>query len=59
MWTKNFQIFKQDLEKAEEPDIKLTTPVESQKKQENSKNISLIDYEKAFDCVNHNKLENY
>ena len=25
MWTKNFQMFKLDLEKAEEPEIKLTT----------------------------------
>ena len=54
-----FQMFKLVLEKAEELEIKLPTSVESQKKQENSKNISLIDYEKAFDCVNHNKLENY
>ena len=34
----------------------MPTSVGSQKKQENSKNICLIDYEKAFDCVNHNKL---
>ena len=44
------------LEKAEEPEIKLPT---SWKKQENSrKNIDFcfIDYAKAFDCVDHNKL---
>ena len=29
MWTKNFQIFKLDLEKAEEPDIKLPTSIGS------------------------------
>ena len=36
MRTKNFQMFKLDLEKAEESEIKLPTPAESQKKQENS-----------------------
>ena len=50
-------MFKMDLEKAEEPRIKLTTSTGSQKKQENSrKNICFIDYTKAFDCVDHNKL---
>ena len=47
------------LEKAEEPEIKLPTSAGSWKKQENSrKNIyfSFIDYVKAFDCVDHNKL---
>ena len=34
MWTKNFQMFKLGLEKAEEPEIKLPTSVESSKKQE-------------------------
>ena len=34
----NFQMFKLDLEKAEEPEIKLPTSVGSQKKQENSRN---------------------
>ena len=36
----NFQMFKLDLEKAEEPEIKLPTCVGSQKKQENSRKIS-------------------
>ena len=55
----NFQIFKVDLEKAEEPEIKLPTSVGSLKKQESSrKNIyfCVIDYAKAFDHVDHNKL---
>ena len=39
MWTVNFQMFKLDLEKAEEPDIKLPTYAESLKKQENSRKI--------------------
>ena len=36
----NFQIFKLDLEKAEEPDIKLPTSVGSSKKQESSRETS-------------------
>ena len=56
----NFQMFKLVLEKAEEPEIKLPTSAGSSKKQEFQKNIYLcfIDYAKAFDCVDHNKLEN-
>ena len=59
MWTVNFQMFRLDLEKAEEPEIKLPTSVGSSKKQESSrKNIyfCFIDYAKAFDYVDHNKL---
>ena len=40
MWTVNFQIFKLDLEKAEEPEIKLPTSVGSPKKQESSRETS-------------------
>ena len=52
------QVFKLDLEKAEEPEIKLPTSTGSSKKQEFQKNIyfCFIDYAKAFDCVDHNKL---
>ena len=52
-------MFKLDLEKAEEPEIQLPTSAGSSKKQESSrKNIyfCFIDYAKAFDCVDHNKL---
>ena len=54
----NLQMFKLDLEKAEEPEIKLPTSVGSLKKQEFQKNIyfCFIDYAKAFYCVVHNKL---
>ena len=55
----DFQMFKLDLEKAEEPEIKLPTSFGSSKKQESSrKNIyfCFIDYAKAFDCMDHNKL---
>ena len=47
------------LEKAEEPEIKLPTFAGSSKKQESSRtniNFCFIDYAKAFDCVDHNKL---
>ena len=52
-------MFKLDLEKTVEPEIKLSTSVGSLKKKENTiKNIyfCFIDYTKAFDCVDHNKL---
>ena len=52
-------MFKLDLEKAEEPEIKLPTSVGSSKKaREFQKNIyfRFIDYVKVFDCVDHNKL---
>ena len=51
-------MFKLVLEKAEEPEIKLPTSDGSWKKQESSRSIyfCFIDYAKAFDCVDHNKL---
>ena len=51
-------MFKLDLEKAEEPEIKLPTSVGASRKQESSINIyfCFIDYAKTFDCVDHNKL---
>ena len=55
----NFQMFKLDLEKAEEAEIKLPIFVGfSKKAREFQRNIyfCFIDYVKAFDCVDHNKL---
>jgi len=51
-------MFKLVLEKEKVPEIKLPTSAESCKKQEFQKNIyfCFIDYAKAFDCVDHNKL---
>ena len=52
-------MFKLVLEKAEEPEIKLPTSAGPLKKRERSrKNVyfCFIDYAKAFDCVDHNKL---
>ena len=55
-------MYKMDLEKVEEPEIKLPTSAGSQKKQENSGKMStpviLTTSAKAFDCVDRNKLEN-
>ena len=52
---------KLDLEKAEEPEIKLQTFVGSLKNRENSRktSTSAFEYAKAFDCVGQNKLENF
>ena len=57
MWTKHFQMFKLDLENAEEPEIKLPTSIGLSKEQEFQKNIyfCFVDCTKAFDCVDHNK----
>ena len=53
-------MFTLDLKKAEEPEIKLPKYAGSPKKQEFQKNIyfCFIDYAKACNHVNHNKLEN-
>ena len=53
-----FQIFKLNLEKAQQPEIKLPTSVGSSKKaRESQKDIyfCFTDYAKAFDCVDHKK----
>ena len=49
-WTKNFEMFKLDLEKAKEPEIKLPTSIGSSKKQEFQQNIyfCFIDHTKVF-----------
>ena len=47
---------KVDLEKAEEAEIKLPTSVGSSKEFQKNINFCFIDYAKAFDCVDHNKL---
>ena len=51
-------MFKLVLEKAEVPEIKLSISAGSWKKQQSSRKSSIcfIDYAKAFDCVDHNKL---
>ena len=51
-------MFKLDLEKAEEPEINSNIRWIMEKAREFQKNIyfCFIDYAKAFDCVDHNKL---
>ena len=51
-------MFKLDLKKAEEPEIKLPTSAGSLKKQESSRktSISALLTAKAFECGDHNKL---
>ena len=60
-WTLNFKILKLDLEKAEEPEIKLPTSIGSLKRQEFQKNLyfCFIAYAKAFDCVDHKNCGKY
>ena len=62
MWTVNFQMIKPDLEKAEEPEIKLPTSVGSKRKQQFQKksnsskkkiHLCFIDHVKAFGCVDY------
>ena len=53
-------MLKLDLEKAEEPENKLPTSIESPKNQENTRKKKIyfcfFDHAKAFVCVYHNKL---
>ena len=58
--TENSQMYKLDLEKAEESEIKLPTSAGSWKTREFQENINFCftDYAKACDYVDHNKLSN-
>ena len=53
-------MFKLDFEKVEEPEIKLPTTIGSWKSKRVPENIyfCFIGYAKAFDSVDHSKLEN-
>ena len=57
MSSMNFQMFNLDLEKAE---VKLSTLLDHQKSKRTPEKhlFCFIDYTKAFDCVDHNKLGN-
>ena len=61
-WIENFQMFKLALERVEEPEIKLPAFPGSWRKQGNSRKkkkkiyLYFIDYAKAFDSADHNKL---
>ena len=54
----NFQMFKLDLDKTEETEIKLPTSTASSRSKRVQKNMyfCFIDYAKTLDCVDHNKL---
>ena len=58
--TKNFQMYKLDLEKAEETEIKLPTYMGHRKRKGTAKKKTIYfcftDYTKAFNYVDHNKL---
>ena len=58
MWTVKFQMFWLDLEKAEDSDQIANIHWIIEKAREFQKNIyfCFLDYAKASDCVNHNKL---
>ena len=49
-------MFKLDIEKAEEPEIKLPTSAGSSREFQKNIYFCFIDYAKAFDCVDHYKL---
>ena len=51
-----FQMFKLDLEKPEEPEIKVPAPLGHGKSKRENIYFCFIDYAKAFDCVDHSKL---
>ena len=51
-------MYKLDLEKAEEPATKLPTSTEKAREFQKNIYLSIIDYAKAFDYVDHYKLEN-
>ena len=61
MWPINYQMFKLVLEKAEEPEIQITNIhwiIEKAREIQKNNYFCFIDYAKAFDCVDHNKLKN-
>ena len=61
MWTVNFQMFKLDLEKAEEPFVRdkianILWAIKKARKLQKNIYFCFINYDKSFDCVDHNKL---
>ena len=50
-----FQMFKLDLEKAEEPEIKIPTSIKKVREFQKIIYFCFTDYTKAFDCVDNNK----
>ena len=56
MWTEKFKKFKLDLEKVEEPEIKLPTLMDHRESKRVSEEYLLPFYAKTFNSVDHNKL---
>ena len=56
MTTVNFQMFKLALEKAEEQIANICCIIEKAREFQKSFYLCFINYAKAFDCVDHNKL---
>ena len=56
MWTKNFQMFKLDLEKEKGPEIKSPTSVDYRKSKRVQEKYLLYWLCQAFDNVDHNNL---
>ena len=52
----NFEMLKLDLEKAEEPEIDIHWIIEKARVPKKKIYFCFLDYAKAFDCVDHNKL---
>ena len=50
-------MYKLDFEKEEEPEVKLPSLLNHRKSKRISENICFIECTKAFDSVNHNKLQ--
>ena len=61
MWTKSFQMFKLDLQKGRGTRDQIANIhwiIEKVRQFQRNIYFWFIDYTKAFDCVDHNKLEN-
>ena len=58
MWTKNLQMYKLDLEEAEEPEIKLPTFIRSRESKRIPEKPTSASLTKIFDWVDHKKLQN-
>ena len=59
MWTQNFQMFKLDVEKARgirDQIANIHWIIEKAREFQKNLYFCFIDYAKAFDCVDHNKL---
>ena len=59
IWTEKFKMYKLDLEKAEEPEVKIANIcwiIEKARELQENIFLCFIDYAKAFDCVDHKKL---